>query len=68
MKKDSMGSFYYEPCTPYVKRYGYSKKKKDIKKYTNRKIRNKRIDVDKEIGSSPANYRRMYGEGYEYLF
>ena len=41
---------------------------KDIKKYTNRKIRNKRIDVDKEIGSSPANYRRMYGEGYEYLF
>lgn len=43
-------------------------KEKDTKKYTNRKIRNKRIDVDKEIGSSPANYRRMYGEGYEYLF
>ena len=60
--------FYYEPCIPYVKRYGYSKKKKDTKKYTNRKIRNKSIDVDNEIGSSPANYRRMYGEGYEYLF
>ena len=59
---------YYEPCTPYIKRYGCSKKKKDTKKYTNRKIRNKRIDIDNEIGSSPANYRKMYGESYEYLF
>lgn len=59
---------YYEPCTPYIKRCGYSKKKKDTKKYTNRKIRNKRIDIDNEIGSSPANYRKMYRESYEYLF
>ena len=44
------------------------KRKKILRNIQIEKIRNKRIDVDKEIGSSPANYRRMYGEGYEYLF